>query len=46
LVKELSSCDGFLFSVAFITQGGVASLFSALQEASRKGVKGRILTTD
>ena len=44
--KELSSCSSFDFSVAFLTLGGVASIFNCLQETKEKNIKGRILTTD
>lgn len=44
--EELLSCDEFSISVAFITQGGITPLLQTLKELERKGVKGRILTTD
>ncbi len=43
---ELSKCDSFAISVAFITRGGITPLLQTLQELERKGIKGRILTTD
>ncbi|MFA5699606.1 MAG: DUF3427 domain-containing protein, partial [Sphaerochaeta sp.] len=43
---HLRSCSSFAFSVAFITRGGLATLFQALLEAKRRGVTGRILTSD
>ena len=43
---ELSSCDEFSISVAFITMGGITPLLQTLRELQRRGVKGRILTTD
>lgn len=43
---ELKSCDAFLISVAFITEGGIAPLMQTLEELSEKGVKGKVLTTD
>lgn len=43
---ELSSCDEFSISVAFITKGGITPLLQTLRELQRRGVKGRILTTD
>lgn len=46
LEQELSRCDQFFFSVAFITQGGIEPLLQVLKDLERKGVKGRILTTD
>lgn len=46
LSNELDRCTSFFFSVAFITQGGIAPLLMAFDELSRKGVVGKILTTD
>ena len=43
---ELLHCDRFAISVAFITRGGVTPLLQTLQELERRGVPGRILTTD
>ena len=43
---ELSSCEEFSISVAFITMGGITPLLQTLRELQRRGVKGRILTTD
>ena len=45
LIKELSSCDAFYFSVAFITNSGIASLINTLKELEEKGVKGRIIAS-
>lgn len=44
--NELRSCDSFVFSVAFITQGGIEPFLMIFQELEKRGVKGRILTTD
>lgn len=44
--KELLSCLSFQISVAFITSSGLTPLLSVFQELERKGVQGRILTTD
>ena len=46
LIKELDSCTYFEFSVAFITSGGLAMLLQSLYEAQKRGVKGKILTSD
>lgn len=46
LEDELRKCDSFIISVAFITLGGIEPLLMVLKELERKGVKGRILTTD
>ena len=43
---ELLKCDKFAISVAFITRGGITPLLQTLQELERRGVPGRILTTD
>lgn len=44
--EELMHCDEFMISVAFITQSGIEPLLLTFQELERKGIKGRILTTD
>lgn len=56
LEKELKECDEFLFSVAFITEAGIATLLQTLKELeedalapaseNRKKVRGKILTTN
>ncbi|GAA0492772.1 DEAD/DEAH box helicase [Salinibacillus aidingensis] len=45
LLEELDRCKSFLFSVAFITDSGLATLKSHLYDLKRKGVNGRILTS-
>src|SRR5699024_6744017 len=45
LLKELELCHSFIFSVAFITESGLATLKSYLLDLKRKGIKGRILTS-
>jgi superfamily II DNA or RNA helicase/HKD family nuclease len=45
-IQELDQCSGFVFSVAFITSGGLAMIFQALCDAQKRGVKGKILTSD
>ncbi|WP_456272426.1 DUF3427 domain-containing protein [Bacillus sp. AK031] len=45
LVEELTHCKDFFFSVAFITESGLATLKSHLWDLNQKGVKGRILTS-
>lgn len=44
--NELLHCDEFMISVAFITRSGITPLLQTFQELERKGIKGRILTTD
>lgn len=46
LQDELSRCDEFYISVAFITMGGIEPLLLILKELENAGVKGKILTTD
>lgn len=46
LEDELSSCDEFCISVAFITMGGLTPLLQVFKELEQRGVKGKILTTD
>jgi superfamily II DNA or RNA helicase/HKD family nuclease len=45
LLEELESCQYFEFSVAFITQGGVACIIETLSRLKSRGVRGRILTS-
>ena len=45
LLEELDQCQSFLFSVAFVTESGLATLKSHFQDLERKGIKGRILTS-
>jgi len=45
IIKELSSCEEFLFSVAFITQSGITVLLSALKELEEHNIKGRIISS-
>ena len=46
LRKELESCDEFIISVAFITEGGVALILEELKELENRNIKGKILTGD
>ncbi|ANU09686.1 NgoFVII family restriction endonuclease [Planococcus antarcticus DSM 14505] len=45
ITEELGSCQSFLFSVAFVTESGLATLKTHLSDLDRKGIKGRILTS-
>lgn len=45
LLEELDKCHAFLFSVAFITESGLATLKSKLLDLKKKGINGRILTS-
>ena len=46
LDEELLSCEEFSISVAFITKSGIVPLLQTFKELEKKGVKGRVLTTD
>jgi len=46
LLDELRTCESFFLSVAFITSGGVASLFGALLDLQSKGINGKILVSE
>ena len=43
---ELLRCDEFSISVAFITMSGITPLLQTLKELERRGIPGRILTTN
>lgn len=45
LLDELEHCETFLFSVAFITESGLATLKAHFHDLKLKGIKGRILTS-
>lgn len=44
--QELANCDEFKISVAFITKSGITPLLQTLNELEKKGIPGKILTTD
>ncbi|MBR0381232.1 MAG: DEAD/DEAH box helicase [Eubacterium sp.] len=46
LEQELSTCDSFAISVAFITKSGIEPLLQIFKDLEQRGVRGRILTTD
>ena len=46
IIDELQKCETFYFSVAFITESGLARLKAQLLDLSNKGVKGKILTSN
>lgn len=46
LEEELAVCDEFSISVAFITMSGITPILQTLKELEKKGVHGRIMTTD
>ncbi|WP_462422036.1 DUF3427 domain-containing protein [Salinicoccus sp. Marseille-QA3877] len=45
MLDALESCESFVISVAFITEGGIASLKTALYELNKRGVRGKIITS-
>ena len=45
LQDELNTCETFFFSIAFLTQDGLAALKTQLADLNKQGVKGRILTS-
>ncbi|MBM7541183.1 DUF3427 domain-containing protein [Amphibacillus cookii] len=45
LLEELNDCQSFFFSVAFITESGLATLKTRLLALKEKGITGRILTS-
>lgn len=46
IIDELRSCEHFFLSVAFITSGGVSSLFGTLLDLEAKGIQGKILVSE
>lgn len=42
----LLACDEFVISAAFITMGGITPLLQTFRELEKRGVPGKILTTD
>jgi superfamily II DNA or RNA helicase/HKD family nuclease len=46
ILEELRNCESFFLSVAFITSGGVTSIFGTLLDLQNKGVKGKILVSE
>jgi superfamily II DNA or RNA helicase/HKD family nuclease len=45
LKRELSDCDSFALSVAFITEGGIQILVKILQDLAERNIPGKILTS-
>jgi len=46
ILEELEKSQSFMFSVAFITESGLAMLKSHLLDLKAKGIKGKILTSN
>lgn len=45
LQNELDSCEEFFFSVAFLTQAGLAALKTKLADLHTQGIRGKIVTS-
>ena len=45
MLEKLDHCQSFIFSAAFITESGLATLKSHFFDLNRKGIHGRILTS-
>lgn len=45
IIEELRNSQSFMFSVAFITESGLATLKSHLLDLHMQGIKGRIITS-
>jgi superfamily II DNA or RNA helicase len=45
ILNELNACTEFWFSVAFVTQSGIATLIETLKDLEDKGIKGKILVS-
>ena len=43
IIQELSNCDGFFISVAFVTTSGVATLINSLKMLEAKEIKGKMV---
>ncbi|MBS9775933.1 MAG: DEAD/DEAH box helicase [Fusobacterium sp.] len=46
LRKHFETCDEFIISVAFVTQGGLSLFLEQLKTLEEKNIKGKILTGD
>jgi len=45
IINELSNCNQFFISVAFVTTSGVATIINSLKELEKRGIKGKILVS-
>jgi len=45
IIGELTKCEEFFFSVAFVTNSGVATLINTLQELEAAGIHGKIIAS-
>lgn len=46
IINELEKCYSFFISVAFITESGLASLKTIFNDLNRKGIKGKLITSN
>ena len=46
LKEELKNCDEYLMTSAFLTHGGIMSIFQVLSELDNKKIRGQIITGD
>jgi HKD family nuclease len=46
ILTELKNCDEFFFSIAFVTNSGVAVLIETLKELEKKGVPGKVIVSE
>lgn len=46
LEAELKHCSEFIMSVAFLTEGGITPFLQIFKELEKKGIQGKILTTN
>ncbi|MDN6196222.1 MAG: DEAD/DEAH box helicase family protein, partial [Atopostipes suicloacalis] len=44
--NELRTCNGFIFSIAFITESGLNELKSIFIDLNHKGISGKLITSD
>lgn len=44
--NELKNCSEFMMSVAFITEAGIQPLLQVLDELNKRGIQGKVLTTN
>lgn len=45
LLKELSCCDQFSISVAFVTNSGVATIINCLKDLEKNNIQGKVLVS-
>jgi superfamily II DNA or RNA helicase/HKD family nuclease len=46
IITELKKCDEFFFSVAFVTNSGVAVLIETLKELEKNDIRGKIIVSE